>query len=829
MTELNPEFKGIKGVSRRDILKAMLYTPPVLMFGDNSLFGKDEIAPIYTPKFVPKGKKIRVAQIGVYNRGGQVLDWMMSNKDQVELVAFSDLLFTEHGSHHKKYPDVPCFVDYREMFEKMHDKIDAVVIATPDHTHFPPVLHSMLLGKHVYVEKPLAQNVYECRLLEKAAKACKGVVTQLGNQGHSEHGTKQFAKLVEEGVIKDITRIDAWMTNSRRWHGWTDTDYPQDTPPAGFDWDLWLGRRQFRPYSDKMVGGNWRCWYEFGDGCMGDWGAHVLDAFHRYLKLGSPYEISTKTYGPSDLYFPQGSVITFKFKARGDMPALELNWWDGKDHHPTPPSCFKKEDMGNVGSITYAGKDIVLGRSHGADYQFINNDGLEAKRKSGEIGAVKGPLPNHMKNFLNACQGIEPANSPFEVGAPLSEMLALGCIGQRFGGTLKYDAANMRITNHAEANKALKGPEVREDWNAYDNFALVTSKSSRILSEKKARWEDLVDSSMSKWFNPYGWGQSKVENGEVTLTTEKDKWFLLTKKEYANFVFEAEIKMPVKNGNSGFMFRCQYSKNRAWGYQAEVDTADRKWSGGLYDEGRRMWFVSPNRDKADSKEAADKSIAEFRERAGECYKQGEWNKYRIVCIGQHIQIFVNDVKTTDIYDGMDLKGFIGIQHHGEKGLEYKFRNLRIKDLGVGGDIFYPHREAAKAKAVESKMDGDAYEAEKAKLGGGTAVASNNKGFQGVGFADFAGSGSSVEWDNILAGEAGQYTLNFRYAAEGSDRPCDLFVNNEKVGVVKFKQTGSWTNWKIEKIKAKFHKGGGNFVKLVAIENGPNLDAISITK
>ena len=829
MTDFNPEFKGIKGVSRRDILKAILYTPPVLMFGADGLFGKDQIAPLNKPKFVPKGRKIKVAQIGAYNRGGQVLDWMMSNKDQVELVAFADVIFTDHGSKHQKYPDVPCFIDYREMLEKMHDQIDAVVICTPDHSHFPPVIHSMLLGKHVYVEKPLAQNVYECRILEKAAKACKGVVTQLGNQGHSEHGTKQFARLVDEGFIKNVTKIDAWMTNSRRWHGWTYKDYPQETPPAGYDWDQWLGRRQFRPYSDKMVGGNWRCWYEFGCGCMGDWGAHVLDAFHHYLKLGSPYEISTKTYGPSDLYYPQGSVISFRFKARGDMPALEMNWWDGQGNLPTPPTGFKKEDMGTVGSFMYAGNDIVLGRSHGTDYQFINNKELEAKRKAGEIGAVKGPLSNHMKNFLNACQGIEPANSPFEIGAPLSEVLALGCVGQRFGGVLKYDAKTMRITNNPEANKMLKGPEVRDGWDSYDKFELVTSKNSRIKSEKKVRWEDLSDQTMSKWFNPYDWGNAKYENGEVTLSTDKDKWFLLTKKEYANFIFEGEIKMPVGKGNSGFLFRCQQGKNRAWGYQAEVDTADRKWSGGLYDEGRRMWFISPNRDKADSPEAAEKSIAEFRERAGECYKQGQWNKYRIECIGQHIQIFVNGVKTTDVYDGMDLTGYIGIQHHGEKGLDYKFRNLRIKDLGVGGEICYPHRETAKAKAVESKMEGDAYEAENAKTGGGAAAQNTNKGFQGSGYVDFAGSGSYVEFDNILASEAGEFTLNMRYAAENSNRPCELYVNKEKVGIVKFNNTGKWTSWKIEKVKVKFHKGGGNFVKLVAIGNGPNLDAISITK
>ena len=822
MTDINQKFKG---VSRRDILKAILYTPPAIMLGAEGLFANGDIAPMFKPSFVPKGRKVRVAQVGVFNRGGQVLDAFASKGDQIEYVAFADVLFTKHGDKHKRFPDAPCFTDYREMLEKMHDQIDAVVVCTPDHSHFPPVIHAMLLGKHVYTEKPMAQNVFECRMLVKAAKACKGVVTQLGNQGHSEHGTKQFGKLVEEGIIKDVTRIDAWMTKSRRWHGWTLKDYPQETPPAGYDWDQWLGRRQFRPYSDKLVGGNWRCWYEFGCGCMGDWGAHVLDSYHRYLKLGMPYEIETSTYGPSDLYYPQGSVIKFKFAARGNMPPVVMSWWDGQGNLPTPPSCFKKDDMGGVGSFLYSGKNIMLGRSHGTDFQFINNDELESKRAKGEIGKI-GHCSDHFKNFLNACQNIEPANSPFEVGGPLSEVLALGCVGQKFGGVLKYDAANMRITNNPEADKMLRGSEVRDGWKAYDKFDVSKSKNSLIKSESQVSWDNLVDSSMSKWFNPYSWGKTDVKNGEVTLTTDKSKWFLLTKKTYANFVFEGEIKMPVGKGNSGFLFRCQSGKNRAWGYQAEVDTAERKWSGGLYDEGRRMWFVSPNRDHAASSEDAQKSIEEFRKRAGECYKQGQWNKYRIVCIGQHIQIFVNGVKTTDIYDGMDSSGYIGIQHHGEAGLEYKFRNLMIKDLGVGGEIYYPHHESAKKQGVESKMEGDAYEAEKAILDGGTTAQNTNGGFQGTGYADFAGSGSSVEWDNILAGKNGEHTLNFRYAAE-SNRPCELYVNKEKVGKIKFDNTGKWTNWKIEKVKVNLKKGG-NFIKVVAIDAGPNLDAVSIT-
>ena len=175
---------------------------------------------------------------------------------------------------------------------------------------------------------------------------------------------------------------------------------------------------------------------------------------------------------------------------------------------------------------------------------------------------------------------------------------------------------------------------------------------------------------------------------------------------------------------------------------------------------------------------------------------------------------------------MDIAGYIGIQHHGEKGLTYQFRNLRIKDLGAGGEIHYQHRENASAGAVASKMKGDIYEAEDAKLVN-CQKATNHKGFQGTGFVDFGEKGSYVEWDNVLADNDGQYTLTFRYAAPNA-RPCDLVVNAKKVATIAFDKTGQWTNWKTVDMKVDLKKGG-NYIKVVAIGPGPNLDALAVNK
>jgi hypothetical protein len=179
--------------------------------------------------------------------------------------------------------------------------------------------------------------------------------------------------------------------------------------------------------------------------------------------------------------------------------------------------------------------------------------------------------------------------------------------------------------------------------------------------------------TMTGWKNPYEWGQIEVKDGEIHLKGEK-KFFVITEKLYSDFVFEGDVFIPEGKANSGFIFRGLVEPNKVYGYQAEVDgDATRKWSGGLYDEGRRQWFISPI--KADPE-----NVKAFRERAGDAFKRNDWNTYRITCQGKKIKIEVNGVVTTDVEDGMDATGVIAIQHHGEKGQTYKFRNLRIKEL-----------------------------------------------------------------------------------------------------------------------------------------------------
>ncbi len=206
-------------------------------------------------------------------------------------------------------------------------------------------------------------------------------------------------------------------------------------------------------------------------------------------------------------------------------------------------------------------------------------------------------------------------------------------------------------------------------------IASPSAVSMATANESEEGWVALFDGkSIDGWFNPFDWGEAVVKDGEIHLHTIARKFFLLTEYTYSDFIFEAEVRLPEGKSNSGFMFRCHYEPNRVWGYQAEVDPTDRAWSGGLYDEARRGW-IHP-KQPVDS----DYNKEHWTEERRNAFKLGEWNHYRIHCEGDRIRIYVNGVLTTDVTDSLDHTGRIGLQHHGEVGQVYRFRNIRIREI-----------------------------------------------------------------------------------------------------------------------------------------------------
>jgi predicted dehydrogenase len=289
-------------------------------------------------------EKVNLACVGIGNRGKQVMQAMI-NTSLINVVALCDV---DMGGKHtlemmEEFPKAPQYKDFRKMFDEMGDDIEAVMIATPDFSHFPITMLAMSLGKHVYVEKPMARTFNEVELMIAGAKKY-GVVTQMGNQGHSGENYFQFKAWQEAGVIKDVTSITAHMNKSRRWHAFdpTLTSFPaKETMPKNMDWDVWLNTAQHHDYNKDYHNGQWRCWYDFGMGALGDWGAHLLDAAHQFLDLGLPTEVNPGLLDSHNSFFyPYSTSLQFKFPERGNMPACNIDWYDGLDNLPPIPEGY---------------------------------------------------------------------------------------------------------------------------------------------------------------------------------------------------------------------------------------------------------------------------------------------------------------------------------------------------------------------------------------------------------------------------------------------------------------------------------------------------------
>lgn len=430
-------------------------------------------------------ERLNLACVGIGNRGADVIQ-SLNKTGLANVVALCD---TDMGAKHtreilKQFPDVPRFQDFRQMFDKMGRSIDAVSIATPDFSHFPVAILAMSLGKHVYVEKPLARTFQENELLIQAERKYK-VAAQMGNQGHSEANYFQFKAWVDAGIIRNVTRITAFMNNPRRWHGKTAASLLKagDRPlPDTLDWDVWLATAAYHKYNENYVNGQWRCWYDFGMGALGDWGAHIFDTAHEFLDLGLPEEVVPVTMeGHSDAIFPQASTLEFNFPARSGMPPLTLTWYDGRKNLPPLPDSFGEAVVdpnippptaGQIdtkkyppGKVIYGEELIFKGGSHGSTLDII--PASKAKDMASQLPEVPKSPSNHFANFLKSAKGEETCRSAFAVAGPLSQMMCLGVIAQWLNRPVKFNRRKLEIIDDQAANALLAGPPPRKGWEEF--------------------------------------------------------------------------------------------------------------------------------------------------------------------------------------------------------------------------------------------------------------------------------------------------------------------------------------------------------------------------
>jgi predicted dehydrogenase len=428
--------------------------------------------------------KINVACIGIGNRGWFAVSELMKSP-LVNIVAVCDVdqervdatyasaakLKKESELTCADLPTVPLFRDYREMFAKMSGQIDAVTVSTPDHHHFPAAMLAIQHGKHVYVEKPLTHTVAEARALRAAVKK-KGVISQMGNQGHATEGIRLMKEWIDAGVIGDVREVIAWSPAfSERYFKRPDSLPLQGEPPRPtIDWELWNGPADPRPYSTLLAPERWRGWWNFGNGMLGDWACHTLDAPFWGLDLGAPSSVEAQVSEVSDEIVPDWAEVTYRFPARGKRPPVVLKWCEGESKKPQPPPRWedldpKKPGLPNRGMLMLGEKNTIfapIGRPDSP--RLLGKEVWEEFKKNRPPATIPRVIGGPMTEWLKAIAKTGPLpGSNFEYSVPLSEMVLLGVIAVRTGKHLDWDGKAGRITNDAALNKYV-AIKARDGW-----------------------------------------------------------------------------------------------------------------------------------------------------------------------------------------------------------------------------------------------------------------------------------------------------------------------------------------------------------------------------
>lgn len=418
-------------------------------------------------------EKLNCAAIGAGGKGGSDIE-KCSHTENV--IALCDADFRRAASSFRRFPDASQYKDFRVMLDKEGDKIDACTISTPDHMHAIATLWCMERGIHVYVQKPLVHNVAEAGILLDAARKT-GVKTQMGNQGHAGDGIREACEVVWSGMLGDVYEVHAW-TNRPVWPQGIRNPLPAEEIPENIDWDLWLGVSDFRPYNGEYAPFNWRGWYDWGTGALGDMACHILDASCWALQLRDPISVEAIEQDiHTDQTYPNKSVIKFEFPRRGNFAPVTLYWYDGGNQPPHPAAANPDEkigDLGEAGNGSYfVGTEATLTTGTYADGTRLVGDAKNDYKKPIEViprtpGATH---PDYRGNkdlratldWLYAIKSGREASSNFEYACPFIEWILLGAISNRVPGKLYWDAEKKRFTNNDVANQYLSR-QYRKGW-----------------------------------------------------------------------------------------------------------------------------------------------------------------------------------------------------------------------------------------------------------------------------------------------------------------------------------------------------------------------------
>lgn len=401
--------------------------------------------------------KLNIAGIGVGGMGRSNL----RNMNSQNIVALADVDWKYAARCFKDYPNAKRYKDYRKMLAEMDKDIDAVMISTPDHTHYVTAADSMRAGKHVYVQKPLTHSVYESRKLREIAKET-GVATQMGNQGNSSDDMRKVCEWIWNGEIGEVTKVDAW-TDRPIWP--QGLEMPMETPslPPTLDWNLFIGPAEWRPYHPSYTPWNWRAWWDFGTGALGDMACHIMDPVYKSLNLGFPYAFEASSSQVNTQSAPISEKVTYYFakrpkKGKVKMPAVEFTWYDGglKPQRPEglKPGLYPGDQRGWGGSIFYGTKGTLVCGTYAMNPFIIGRED-NPPPITNELRRIPNAMNGgHELDWIRACKESKEnrmeCSSNFEYAGPLNETVVAGNLAVRLQDLrrkLEWDAENMKITN----------------------------------------------------------------------------------------------------------------------------------------------------------------------------------------------------------------------------------------------------------------------------------------------------------------------------------------------------------------------------------------------
>jgi predicted dehydrogenase len=465
--------------SRRDFLKNTSLAAAGFFIVPRHVLGKGYIAP---------SDKLNIAGIGVGGKGASDLA-EFAKSPKVNIVALCDVDDRQSVKSRQSFPNAKYYKDFREMLDKEKNNIDACSVSTPDNCHAVAALSAMQLGKHVYVQKPLTHDIYEARTLTEAAKRYK-VITQMGNQGGSGDGVRKMKEMVDAGLVGDVHTVHCW-TNRPVWPQGIPTPTGNFDIPKELDWDLWLGPAKKIDYNPAYLPFNWRGWWAFGTGALGDMACHIMDPVFRILPIDYPSSVEcsmatiykemwNESLNPDGC--PPSSIMHLIYPRKNGKGNIKVSWHDGGLMPERPEELLPEEPMGNWdgGVIMEGTKGKIMCDCYGANPRLLPSHLMQEKKMPEET--IKRVPEGHYVQWVNACidgYGKGVTSSPFEYAGPFTESILMGNLAIRSfmmknaGGKgdnkypgrkrLMWDAQNMKITNFDEANQFVKR-EYRDGW-----------------------------------------------------------------------------------------------------------------------------------------------------------------------------------------------------------------------------------------------------------------------------------------------------------------------------------------------------------------------------